>query len=78
VFVQLFPRLYGGLEFLRQFTGRPLAECLRTATLTPARAIGVAHRKGSLEPGKDADIVVLTPELEVAKTFVRGRQVYAA
>ncbi len=58
------------------FADRPLAECLRMATLNSARAIGVATRKGSLEPGKDADIVLLTPEIEVAATIVGGRVVY--
>ena len=63
---------------VRNFTGRPLAECLQMATLTPARSIGVADRKGSLEPGKDADIVILTPQLNVAKTIVGGNVVYSA
>lgn len=67
-----------GVRNIAAFTGRPLAECLRMATLTPARAIGVAHRKGSIEPGKDADIVILTPNLEVAATVVMGRVVYRA
>lgn len=58
------------------FTGRPLADCIRMATLTPARAIGLAHRKGSLEPGKDADVVLLTPEIEVTATIVAGKVVY--
>ena len=67
-----------GVRNIAAFTGRPLAECLRMATLTPARAIGVAHRKGSIEPGKDADIVILTPNLEVAATVAMGRVVYRA
>lgn len=61
---------------VRRFTGRPLKECIQMATLTPARSIGVAHRKGSLEPGKDADVVILTPDLEVATTMVGGKVVY--
>jgi len=65
-----------GVRNIAAFAGRPLAECIQMATLTPARAIGVASRKGSLEPGKDADIVLLTPDLEVAATMVGGRVVY--
>ena len=61
---------------VRRFTGRPLKECIQMATLTPARSIGVAHRKGSLEPGKDADVVILTPDLEVATTMVGGKVAY--
>ncbi len=63
---------------IAKFTGRPVAECIRMATLTPARSIGVADRKGSLEPGKDADVVLLTPDLEVKATMVMGEVVYQA
>jgi N-acetylglucosamine-6-phosphate deacetylase len=42
------------------------------ASLTPARLLGVADRKGSLEPGKDADIVLLDEDLEVRMTICRG------
>ena len=31
---------------------------LRSITLTPARILGVADRIGSLEPGKDADLLI--------------------
>ena len=31
---------------------------LRAITITPARVLGIADRVGSLEAGKDADIVV--------------------
>lgn len=61
---------------VRDFTGRPPAECIQMASLTPARSIGVADRKGSLEPGKDADIVVLDPDLNVLATMVMGKVVY--
>jgi N-acetylglucosamine-6-phosphate deacetylase len=65
-----------GVRNIAAFTGRPLAECLRMATLTPARAIGVAHQKGSIEPGKDADIVILNERLSVVATIVGGEVVY--
>jgi len=55
-----------------------LCDAVRMATLTPARSIGMAHRKGSLEPGKDADIVLLTQDLHVAATIVMGKVAYRA
>jgi len=67
-----------GVRNLAAFTGRPLPDCLQMATLTPARAIGLSDRKGSLEPGKDADIVLLTPDLEVAATLLLGKLIYRA
>ncbi len=55
-----------------QFAGWPLARAVRLATINPARAAGVAGRKGVIAAGADADIVVLTPAGEVVQTFVRG------
>jgi N-acetylglucosamine-6-phosphate deacetylase len=59
-----------------EFTDCDLAEAIQMATLTPARSIGIAHRKGSLEPGKEADVVLLDQALEVAATIVMGEVVY--
>ena len=50
----------------------PLWECVNCATLNPATTIGVADRKGSIEVGKDADIVVLDDEFNVRKTIIGG------
>jgi len=38
--------------------------------------LGVESKKGSLEPGKDADIVILNKKLEVELTMVKGKVVY--
>ncbi|MBI5566680.1 MAG: N-acetylglucosamine-6-phosphate deacetylase [Chloroflexi bacterium] len=46
------------LPILINVVGIPLVEAVRMATLTPARIVGVAERKGSLQAGKDADIVI--------------------
>ena len=55
-----------------------LPETLRMATVTPADSIGIADRKGSLERGKDADIILLDEELQVVLTMVGGEVVYRA
>ena len=52
--------------------GVPLVEAVRMATIQPALRIGVAARKGVLQTGADADLVFLTPQLEVAKVMNRG------
>jgi N-acetylglucosamine-6-phosphate deacetylase len=57
--------------------GRSLAKAIQMASLNPARVIGVDDRKGSLEPGKDADLVVIDEEAEVYVTMVRGQVVYS-
>jgi N-acetylglucosamine-6-phosphate deacetylase len=58
--------------------GCSLAEAVQMATLNPARLIGVADRKGSLEAGKDTDLVVIDEDVNVYMTMVRGRVLYRA
>ena len=50
----------------------PLHEAVRMATENPARAICL-ETKGRLEVGADADLVVLSPELEVVRTLAGGQ-----
>jgi len=57
------------------FTGLPLAEVLPALTINPARQIGADDRKGSIEVGKDADLVALGPDLTVVRTYVKGVRV---
>jgi imidazolonepropionase-like amidohydrolase len=63
--------------------GFPVEAALRALTIVPARAAGIADRVGSIEPGKDADLVVWTgnpidPRSWVALTLVEGRVAYDA
>ena len=43
------------------------------ATVNPAWVIGIEDRKGSVEPGRDADLVILDDKLNVCSTVVRGK-----
>jgi N-acetylglucosamine-6-phosphate deacetylase len=52
------------------------ADAIRMVTLNPASVIGLGDRKGRVAPGYDADLVVLSPALEVEMTFVQGKLVY--
>ena len=56
--------------------GVSLTEAIQMATASPARCLGVESKKGSLEPGKDADIVILNKKLKVELTMVKGKIVY--
>jgi N-acetylglucosamine-6-phosphate deacetylase len=58
--------------------GCSLAEAVQMAALNPARVIGVDDRKGSLDAGKDADLVVIDDDVTVYLTMVRGQEVYSA
>ncbi|ADD01529.1 N-acetylglucosamine-6-phosphate deacetylase [Thermoanaerobacter italicus Ab9] len=53
--------------------GVPLFEACKMASLNPAKAIGVDDRKGIIEVGKDADIVVLNNDLTVYMTIIEGK-----
>ncbi|HUJ70899.1 MAG TPA: N-acetylglucosamine-6-phosphate deacetylase [Verrucomicrobiae bacterium] len=61
-----------------ELAGVSLADAVRMASLNPARALGIGGRKGSVEPGKDADLVVFSGKFEVMKTLVGGRVEYEA
>ena len=56
----------------------PLNECVNCASLNPATTLGIADRKGSLEVGKDADVVITDAEFKVKKTIIGGEIRYEA
>lgn len=60
---------------MKKMTTAPLADVIRMATLTPAERAGVADQCGSLEAGKQADIVLLDRRLTVRRVFVAGEEV---
>jgi len=53
----------------------PLHEAVAMATQNPARAIGLGA-KGQLAIGADADFVILSPELDVLRTFTGGEEIF--
>ncbi len=56
----------------------PLWECVNCASLNPAVTLGIADKKGSLEVGKDADIIITDNEFNVKKTIIGGTSKYEA
>lgn len=58
-------------------TGRSPAEMWIASSLNAARAIGVSNRKGSLEVGKDADLVLLDDGFNVYCTVAEGQIVFS-
>jgi imidazolonepropionase-like amidohydrolase len=56
-------------------------QAMRGLTIVPAMAAGIADQVGSLEPGKQADLIVSTgdpadPRSTVERVFIEGRRVY--
>ncbi len=57
-----------------QEAGLPLTEAVKMLTATPARILGLSQ-KGTLAPGKDADLVVLDESLQIRNVLARGQWV---
>ena len=51
----------------------PVEDVVRAISANPARLLGVDDRVGSLEPGKDADLVVLDEDFELKGVMRKGR-----
>ena len=59
-------------------TSLPVYEVFKMASLSPARAIGCDSRIGSLEAGKDADILIADENINIIRTIKKGKTVYEA
>ncbi len=59
------------------FAGMDWLDLAHTAALAPAEACGVAHRKGSLAVGKDADVAIFRADFTVAHTLIAGQIAYS-
>ena len=59
-------------------TELPVYEIFKMASLNPAAAIHCADRIGSLEAGKDADIIIADENINIIRTIKKGKTVYEA
>lgn len=64
------------LRNLVAWTDCSLPQALATITTTPADLLGLGHERGRIAPGYFADLVLLTSDLQIAKTFVEGVLAY--
>ena len=65
------------IRTMTTLAGVTVEQAVKMASYNPARVMGIADRKGSLEVGKDADIVIFNDNVDVAATIVGGRVVYS-
>ena len=49
---------------------------IKLITINPAKYLQIDNKKGSLEIGKDADIVIADENINIYKTFTKGIEVY--
>jgi len=71
--VATFDRL---VRTMIQMAGIPLADAVEMASLTPARFMNIADKKGSISTGKDADLVIFDDNINIETTIVNGRIIY--
>ncbi|MGH8017588.1 MAG: amidohydrolase family protein, partial [Opitutaceae bacterium] len=64
-----------GMVNLLRWLDLPPEQVWAMGTLNPARVLGL-HRKGRLEPGADADLVLWDDDLRAARTWVAGECTY--
>ncbi|WP_019376869.1 N-acetylglucosamine-6-phosphate deacetylase [Virgibacillus halodenitrificans] len=69
-------RLMDGVQNLSQWTGKNLSEIWHLGSLSPAKSLNKDKQLGSIQSGKYADYVVLSPSMEVIITAVNGEIVY--
>lgn len=60
------------LQNILEFTDCDFVTAMKMATENPAKALGIFDRKGSIARKKDADLVVLDPDLQVVLTIREG------
>ncbi len=59
-----------------QLADIPITDAVIMMTSTPATIMGVQDRKGSLAPGKDADIIIFDGGIVIDTTIIGGKIVY--
>ncbi|MCB7070523.1 N-acetylglucosamine-6-phosphate deacetylase [Caldibacillus sp. 210928-DFI.2.22] len=65
-------KLNQGVKHVMKFANLTLPEVVKLVTMNPAKELGLHHRKGSIEAGKDADLVVLNEKYDPILTICRG------
>jgi len=58
-------------------TGADLAEITAMVTKNPAEELGIYNELGSLDAGKQADIIIFDDNVNIAKTIIKGRTIYS-
>jgi beta-aspartyl-dipeptidase (metallo-type) len=53
--------------------GVSIEDSLKMVTANPAKRVGLFASKGSLSTGKDADLLILDQDLDIATVFAKGR-----
>lgn len=63
------------IRTMTNMAGIPLADVSRMASEAPARIMGILNRKGTLERGKDADVIIMDADLNLKAVYSMGNLV---
>lgn len=67
--------MIGALRYVTRHAGVTVPQASRYMSGNPARQLGIFERTGSLEVGKQADVLLVSPELELRRIWVRGQEI---
>lgn len=70
--------MINGFRFLVQQVGLRIEEASEIASGNPARLIRIDGRTGSIETGKQADLLLVDQKLEIKETWIRGNRLKSA
>ena len=71
-------KLNNAVKNVLDHTDLPVNEVFNMASLNPAAAIHVSDRLGSLEEGKDANIIIADENIQILRTIKGGKTIYEA
>ncbi len=69
-------KLNKAIYHFTKYTDYDLAKVIELVTINQATYIGVQDKKGTLDIGKDADIVILDDRLDIYYTMGKGKKLY--
>ena len=64
------------IRTMLDMTGLEMRDAVNMLTINPARVMGIANNKGSLEKGKDADIIIFDDMVNIERAIIKGKTKY--
>lgn len=64
------------IKHMKEYTNCTINDIVQMACINPAKVAKVFNTKGSLEIGKDADMIILDEHLNLKYTMIKGQSVY--
>lgn len=69
-------RMIDGVKNMLDLNGVEIEDIVRMASVNPAKQVGIFDQKGSIDVGKDADILLVSDQMDIEYTICRGETAY--